>query len=352
MPASGQPPIGSFRREADDALAHLLADADDMVATATTLYIASWLDWPTWLRDGTSLRGTGPLPTSITIRDDLIIIANILDHVGPELILERVVTDTAQLIGPIGSLAVTNAPDLLQALLVVARMINLNGSYVRAAVEQDREDVSLLLIPMIPAGQLANFVTLMGCIVTKRLVRSFAPNEQCIEIATTYADLSKVGRLAEYLDCRIVAGSANCRISMPAQWSSRQNILADKVLWAVAQAQIANRETAKAYSMPLRLIRQTINDMLASKGGAPRLKRVAMQIGVSSRTLSRMLESRGTSFHAVLTEELKLQAAILMLDESLSLAQIADELGFTDQSSFGRSFRQWFGTSPGRYRKL
>lgn len=352
MLANGQPPIGSYRREAEEALAYLLVDADEMVATATTLYIASWLDWPAWLRDGTSLHGTGPLPPSITVRDDLIIVANILDHVGPARVLQWAATDAAQLIGPIGSTAVTNAPDLQQALSALARMINLNGYYVRAMVEQDRDFLSLSFNPRIPPCRLANFVTLMGCIVLERLIRSFAPDESRIEISSTYPSMSEVGRLDEYLGCRMLMGSESCVISMPAQWASRPNILADEMLWTVTQAQIANREAAKASSKPLQLIRQTINDMLASQNGAPRLKRVAKQIGVSSRTLSRMLESHGTSFHAVVTEERKLQAAVLMLDGSLSLAQIAGELGFTDQSSFGRSFRQWFGTSPGRYRKL
>lgn len=347
-----QLPIGSFRREAEEALACLVVDADEMVATATTLYIASWLDWPAWLRDGTSLHGSGPLPSSIAVRDDLIIVANILDHVGPARILEWAATDAVQLIGPVGSTAVSNAADLRQALSALARMINVNGHYVRALVEQDRDLISFLFIPRIPPCRLANFVTLMGCIVLKRLIRPFAPDESSIEISSTYSSMSEVGRLDEYLGCRMLVGSESCKISMPAQWASRPNILADEMLWTVTQAQIANIETAKASSKPLQLIRQTINDMMTSQNGAPRLKRVAEKIGVSSRTLSRMLESRGTSFHAVLAEQRKLRATVLMLDEALSLAQIAHELGFPDQSSFGRSFRQWFGTSPGRYRRV
>jgi AraC-like DNA-binding protein len=39
-------------------------------------------------------------------------------------------------------------------------------------------------------------------------------------------------------------------------------------------------------------------------------------------------------------------------DEGLELADVAFRLGFSDVSSFSRSFRRWTGVSPGRYRLL
>ncbi|MCB1022981.1 MAG: helix-turn-helix transcriptional regulator, partial [Acidobacteria bacterium] len=45
-------------------------------------------------------------------------------------------------------------------------------------------------------------------------------------------------------------------------------------------------------------------------------------------------------------------SAELMLDLDLSLAQIALQAGFSDQSHFTRVYKQATGTTPGKYRKM
>ncbi len=51
--------------------------------------------------------------------------------------------------------------------------------------------------------------------------------------------------------------------------------------------------------------------------------------------------------------ELRLEwAAGRLGDDALTLAEIAAEAGFADQSHFTRAFHGWAGTTPGRYREL
>lgn len=45
-----------------------------------------------------------------------------------------------------------------------------------------------------------------------------------------------------------------------------------------------------------------------------------------------------------------MKAAELIGNSTVSLTEIARLLGFTDMSSFGRSYRQWFGITPGQAR--
>src|SRR5262249_18485754 len=52
--------------------------------------------------------------------------------------------------------------------------------------------------------------------------------------------------------------------------------------------------------------------------------------------------------HAYLTQ-LRVQQAKTLLRDGISLAQIALELGFADQSHFARHFRHLVGVTPGRY---
>ena len=71
----------------------------------------------------------------------------------------------------------------------------------------------------------------------------------------------------------------------------------------------------------------------------------------SARTLQRRLNERNLRYQQVLDEvrgELALQ---LIGDTSLSLNDMADYLGFNDQSALQHAFKRWHGTTPGRYRK-
>jgi AraC-like DNA-binding protein len=71
----------------------------------------------------------------------------------------------------------------------------------------------------------------------------------------------------------------------------------------------------------------------------------------SSRTLRRRLREEGTSFRGIL-ERIRFEAAEERLREpTLSLGDIAAELGYTDQSNFARAFHRWTGESPGAYRR-
>ena len=61
-------------------------------------------------------------------------------------------------------------------------------------------------------------------------------------------------------------------------------------------------------------------------------------------------KSTGTSPQEYLTH-CRLNAAKRLITEGKPLVQVADEVGFSDQSTFGRAFRKAFGISPGKWRE-
>lgn len=79
------------------------------------------------------------------------------------------------------------------------------------------------------------------------------------------------------------------------------------------------------------------------------LKEVAAKLNMSPRTLIRKLESEGTRFQVVRDELAKKQAANYLTDASLSVESIGHLMGFSDVSSFRRSFKRWFGETPSNY---
>ena len=72
-------------------------------------------------------------------------------------------------------------------------------------------------------------------------------------------------------------------------------------------------------------------------------------LGVGARTLRRHLDKEGTSYQQVL-DQLLHDAAIEKLHvQRLSVADVAEQLGFAEPRSFSRAFKRWTGVSPTRY---
>jgi AraC-like DNA-binding protein len=95
-----------------------------------------------------------------------------------------------------------------------------------------------------------------------------------------------------------------------------------------------------------------IRSLLGNKfsGGLPSFEEIAGRLGMSVSSLRRRLMSENTSYQR-LKDECRRDAAIRFLQASdLSVADIGEKLGFTETSSFIRSFRGWTGTTPRGFR--
>lgn len=77
---------------------------------------------------------------------------------------------------------------------------------------------------------------------------------------------------------------------------------------------------------------------------------VAQQLGMHARTLQRRLAEEGTSFATLMERERAEQAARMLANPGLQLRQVTALLGYTEQSTFNRSFRRWYGTTPRAFR--
>lgn len=71
---------------------------------------------------------------------------------------------------------------------------------------------------------------------------------------------------------------------------------------------------------------------------------------MSERTLKRRLQAEGTSFRALTAEGRRAKAEALLADDTLTIGEIAEELGFSDLSSFSQAFKRWTGLAPSIYR--
>ena len=82
------------------------------------------------------------------------------------------------------------------------------------------------------------------------------------------------------------------------------------------------------------------------------LEAIAEKLHVSTRTLRRKLQQEDTSFQAI-SNRLRCNIACqLLADDVMSIAQIAEHLGYSDSATFCHAFKRWSGSSPKNYLNL
>lgn len=84
--------------------------------------------------------------------------------------------------------------------------------------------------------------------------------------------------------------------------------------------------------------------------GEPTLQRLAERLQSAPRTVQRRLQQAGTSFRTELGTVRHQMAEIHLQDQRLSVADIAQLLGYSEHSALTRSYKQWTGYAP-RHRR-
>ncbi|MEM8496539.1 MAG: AraC family transcriptional regulator [Pseudomonadota bacterium] len=90
--------------------------------------------------------------------------------------------------------------------------------------------------------------------------------------------------------------------------------------------------------------------MFSTPGHFLCLDDLALEIGMSARSLRRRLHEEGSTYQDIL-RSVRLDLAKDYLASSLSMERISDLLGFSEVSVFSRAFKQWTGVAPKVYKK-
>lgn len=78
---------------------------------------------------------------------------------------------------------------------------------------------------------------------------------------------------------------------------------------------------------------------------------VSSALHMSPRTLQRRLDEEGVRFSELVDAAREEEARLAIKDASVSLAEIAHRLGFSDLATFSRAFKRWTGKPPGAWRR-
>lgn len=87
-------------------------------------------------------------------------------------------------------------------------------------------------------------------------------------------------------------------------------------------------------------------------GRSWRIEDCAARLGLTTRSLQRYLKAEGLSFSEVMRQTRMKEAARLLADPAVSLAETGYCCGYADQAHFQRDFRRAMGMTPTRFREI
>ncbi len=170
-----------------------------------------------------------------------------------------------------------------------------------------------------------------------------------VEVSAPYLNDAYRDRLAASFRCPVAFDATHNRFCFPAAQLQRRVVHTTESLRefldnTIYQLILIDREPASTSAA----IKSLISIDLPT--GLPSFTEVARQLHMSESSLRRRLQHEETTYQQ-LKDEVRCQVAIdKLLHENSKVAELSDFLGFTEPSSFVRSFKNWTGETPRSYR--
>lgn len=153
---------------------------------------------------------------------------------------------------------------------------------------------------------------------------------------------------AEKVYCPVTFGHPKPSVVINLVAALRPAITANPLLQKVAMQQCSTLmeelDATDSIRQKIRTLLNTVPEYALSQ------KRVAECLNMTPRTLRRRLAEEGTNFKDLSDQVMKDYVATLMQDRNVSVGEMADLLGYSNESNFNKAFRRWFGMSAAQYR--
>ena len=247
---------------------------------------------------------------------------------------------------PVLGYALLSSASLEEAFGRLLRFQSLIGEAVSLTAEKTADEVSLIFEER---QSLTRYTTETAVVAIVGMVRWLTGQElRPLSVFLTHAKPEAIDGYREFMGCEVMFGAPQTRITFTAETLSLTVPSGNERLAEMHDelAQQAMAELKRNAGRELQVLKQKAVQSLMA--GRPDREWMADTLGISISSLQRRLRACGTSFRDLM-EEVRKEQSVMMLKQGMPLAEIADRLGYREQSNFQRAFRRWFGTTPKQY---
>ena len=339
----------------DSFVANCPAMARALVPDGLTRYWHQSLGTPRSVFEGTPFEDAPTLPDLISLEDDLRIIANMIAETSERRMLELI---TNWHFVP-GDSVVIFAPDLKAALQFWSRAVDEANPHLACRLVADREWARFELDLDPGLGAFRGFIEIAVLLTLVRPIMAFAgfalpqgDKPGSIYIRTCHASAEQLAIANSFGVASFASGQGSSVIRFPAGLLGIANPEFSSARWEKRQREVLGQRgiVGNGPRLSREVIRGLVRKSLSEQNRAPHALELAHRFSLSERTFARRLADRGISLRD-LVNDARMEISQEYLEESsLPVAEIAIRLGYTDASSFIRSFRKRFGLAPGEWR--
>ena len=245
------------------------------------------------------------------------------------------------------SLAVSTSPDVGSALNLLIRFFAVMSSQVHLELRVNKLESELILLPK-GEPHIQHIEAVLGYLgqILNQLDES---SRGLFQRATVNRRTEELALCQRLLKCDEVIYGAPYSLAISREMLDTPLPSSDPFICSRLTGTLQEMLTSQPSQDLVEQVKRRIQLLLGS--GDISVERIASPLNISPRHLRRKLSQEGTSYEQ-LVEEVRRETAIRMIGEgTLSLTNIAYELGFLDPSSFTRAFRRWTNMSPTRFRQ-
>jgi AraC-like DNA-binding protein len=192
----------------------------------------------------------------------------------------------------------------------------------------------------------ANYQAVLLDLKLLRLIggKSFRPNYVTLTVDARPKDIADIENA---LGCPFYGGQPLNAIAFPAAIMGQPVPSANRLLYSLLGGYLDRVQAASRTT-----IVEQVEDYV--RGALPfgncSIERCAKKLGTSVRTLQSHLSECGVRFSDILESQRIELAKTYLEQEQVALDEVAILLGYSEQSSFGRAFKRWTGSTPQNYR--
>lgn len=260
--------------------------------------------------------------------------------------------------GAVGALAFASPTGADSLLAFVDHSQRANAPFMKIQQCIDGDEIQITLTPLPSVQSIRKFAidtALSSCITMIRVMMSGVGSDSLIKKAVkyfsvSYAAPSSIKELKRYQDALVVPikfDQAECQIVFYSSFADKENpysssAIIDTMAKAIKPIPTDDEEP---------LISKIEQCLLGYEFRFPALNIIAVQLGMSERTLHRRLAEQGIKYRAI-CDALRSDQAKKWMASTMPVDEVAYRLGYFDSASFYKAFKRWEGVSPSEFRAL
>lgn len=201
-----------------------------------------------------------------------------------------------------------------------------------------------VLDPNVPA---TSQVVELSLGVVLRVLRFLLGDDYCpLSVHLPNEPLTASADYRKYFSCRPVFGSPTMGFTIGSA-DLKRPLQRDELAHEVVVRYLTSITAGEPRTVAS--VRTLVRQLLPS--GTVTLELIAAQLNLHPKSLQRRLDADGTTFAEVVDGVRRERAERYLRDTQITLAHLARELGYAEQSVLTRSCHRWFGRGPAAYRK-